>query len=193
VKIWIASRRRSAKPLRREHGEAALIDVTSRAPDPWVRLSPFYPHGGLPVPLSPGVRAQSVEGVWQGLKVFESAGVDTSKFEISSMKGLKRTVRRLGPVLGHAAGVGSNELLTYGEARHLIYLPTYRYVLEQCVTDLVERLRELARGTGVVLLDYETNCDIDDLSKPLSHAGLIRAHIMGHWPVRGSSEGGRVR
>ncbi|WP_415366830.1 DUF6939 family protein [Saccharothrix sp. BKS2] len=24
-------------------------------PEPWVRLSPSYPHGGIPVPFTPGV------------------------------------------------------------------------------------------------------------------------------------------
>ena len=50
--------------------DAAIIDVTSRGIEPWVRFSPFYPHGGIPIPNSPSVSAQSVEGLWQGLKVF---------------------------------------------------------------------------------------------------------------------------
>ena len=32
-------------------------------------LSPFYPHGGIPIPFSGSVTSQSVEGIWQGLKV----------------------------------------------------------------------------------------------------------------------------
>ncbi|WP_374223344.1 hypothetical protein [Streptomyces sp. F63] len=49
---------------------AEVIDVTSRAPEPWVRLSPFYPHGGIPVPYCDDVTSESVEGIWQALKVF---------------------------------------------------------------------------------------------------------------------------
>jgi hypothetical protein len=69
----IASRRTSAASLQRRFGDAALIDVTSQGPEPWVRFSPFYPHGEIPVPLSPGHTAASVEGIWQGLKVFGNA------------------------------------------------------------------------------------------------------------------------
>lgn len=34
----------------------------------------------------------------------------------------------------------------------------------------------------IVLLDYETNGDIDDLSKPLSHASLVKAYCENAWP-----------
>jgi hypothetical protein len=58
-----------------------LIDVTSRGPQPWVRFSPFYPHGDLLVPFSPGQAGASVEGIWQGLKVFARQDVDLSKLQ----------------------------------------------------------------------------------------------------------------
>lgn len=54
----------------------------------WLDLSPFYPHGNIPVPFSENTFAYSVEGIWQGLKVFESADIDTSKFEVQNMKGI---------------------------------------------------------------------------------------------------------
>ena len=67
-----------------------IIDVTSKGPDPWVRFSPFYPHGGIPVPFSPGEVAASVEGIWQGLKVFENADVDPTSLANTKMKGIQR-------------------------------------------------------------------------------------------------------
>jgi len=82
-----------------------VLDLTSRGPDPWVRFSPFWPHGGIPVPLSDGRTGASVEGIWQALKVFETAGVDESKLGVTTMRGLKRTARRLGAVRGHRAGL----------------------------------------------------------------------------------------
>ena len=75
--------------------------MTSKADEPWVRFSPFWPHGNIPVPFSEGVVGTCVEGIWQALKVFESEDVDASKLHVTNMKGLKRTVRRLGGVLGH--------------------------------------------------------------------------------------------
>ncbi|TNY36616.1 DUF6939 family protein [Thermomonospora catenispora] len=181
--IHVASRRRARASIEAAHPGALIVDVTSRAERPWVRFSPFYPHGGIPVPFSPGVTAQSVEGIWQALKVFADADVDPTKLTITTMRGLKRTVRRHGPVLGHRAGLTGGELLPYEEARRRIYLPSYRWVLEHRVADLVDRLRELSSRRDVVLLDYTTNGEVSDLSAPLSHAALIRRHLEGRWPV----------
>lgn len=180
--IHVAGRRRSAASLAAAFPGAEVIDVTSRADGPWVRLSPFHPHGGIPVPWSEGVTGQSVEGVWQALKVFEGSDVDRSKLAITSMKGLKRTVRRYGPVRGHRAGLDGARLLGYEEARRRIYLPSYRWVLENRVADLVERIRAKPE---VVLLDHTTNGEVTDLATPLSHAALVRLHIEGRWPSEG--------
>ncbi|MEV4275646.1 hypothetical protein AB0J56_07415 [Actinoplanes xinjiangensis] len=133
------------------------------------------------MPLTPGAVAASVEGIWQALKVFGDADVDPAKLSVTSMTGLKRTVRRFGPVRGHRAGLHGETLLDYPTARRQIYLPAYRWVLEHRLPDLVDRLRELA-GSGVVLLDYTTNGDPADTSSPLSHAALLARHLTGRWP-----------
>jgi hypothetical protein len=181
--LHVASKRRGAASLRREFGDARLLDVTSRGDEPWLRFSPFYPHGDIPVPLSPGVTSETVEGIWQALKVFEAADVDPSKLEITTMKGIKRTVRSNGAVLGHRQGLAGDRLLSYVEARRQIYLPSYRWVLERKLRDLTARLREMAAARDVVLLDYTTNGDVDDVSRPLSHAALVRSFEEGKWPA----------
>jgi len=176
--ITIANRRSKPENLRKKLGDGvAIIDVTSKADEPWVRFSPFWPHGGIPVPFTDGVTATCVEGVWQALKVFETEDVDESKLQITNMKGLKRTVRRLGGVKGHRKGLTGEELLPYREARKLIYLPVYRWILENCLQAEVEQLRQIAAERDVVLLDYTTNGDIDDLKTPLSHAALVRRFL----------------
>jgi O-acetyl-ADP-ribose deacetylase (regulator of RNase III) len=187
--IEIASRRLKPETLnKRFGGDAVCLDVTSRGPEPWVRFSPFFPHGDIPVPLSPGVTSASVEGIWQGLKVFESADVDPSKFAVTTMKGLKRSVRKFGRVLGHRSGVSGLGLLPYREARFAIYLPAYRWVLENRLGEAAAKLGELSANRLVVLLDYETNCDLEDLKRPLSHAGLVKRFIEGNWPTVGGDE-----
>ncbi|MFG3253134.1 DUF6939 family protein [Streptomyces sp. NPDC048172] len=178
--IHVASRRRSSASLAAEFPGAEIVDVTSKGPEPWVRLSPFFPHGGIPVPGGAGVTSQSVEGVWQALKVFEGADVDLAKLDVTSMKGLKRTVRRFGPVLGHRPGpYGEGPLLPYETARRRIYLPAYHWVLENPAAGVVARLREMAAVRDVVLLDYTLNGDVADLSRPLSHAALLRRYVEG--------------
>jgi hypothetical protein len=179
----VASRRASPASLARRFGDVPLLDVTSQGPEPWVHFSPFYPHEGVPVPLSPGVTAASVEGIWQGLKVFERADVDLGKLTNTTMRGLKRSVRSYGAVRGHRAGVAGSELLDYATARRRIYLPAYRWVLDHCLQTELAELRRLGAEGTVVLLDYETNTDLDDLSRPLAHATLIARYLDGTWPT----------
>ncbi len=179
--LIVESRRKQPKTLAKKYPDAIYLDLTSKGDEPWVKFSPFYPHGLIPLPFSDGRTAQSVEGIWQGLKVFESTGIDTSKFEITTMKGLKRTVRKYGIVRGHSKGIDSDELLSYFEARLQIYLPSYRWVLENYLQDEVDQLRQLSENKTVLLLDYETNTDIKNLSKPLSHAGLVKQYCEDNW------------
>lgn len=183
TRIVVVSRRKKPGTIAKAWPDALVLDVTSKGEEPWVRFSPFYPHGGIPLPGSPGVFARSVEGLWQGLKVFENEGVDPSRWEIGDMKGIKRAAGgKRGKVLGHRLGVGSGVLLGYRDARYRIYLPAYRWVLENCLADQVALLREEAFARAVVLLDYETNGDMENLSSPLSHAALVKWYVEADWP-----------
>ena len=98
------------------------------------------------------------------------------------MKNIKRTVRRFGKPLGHRKGVHGSELLGYIEARKLIYIPTYKWVLENKVSFIIDRLREASKTKTIVLLDYDTNADVENAKKPLSHASLIKAYVEGVYP-----------
>ncbi len=180
--ITIESKRKKRENILKKYPGAVIKDVTSQATDEMIKLSPFYPHGGIPVPFSEGYTATCVEAIWQGLKVFEMAGVDERLFNNGTMKNLKRTVRRFGKPLGHRKGVNGTELLGYIEARKEIYIPSYRWVLENKVGDIIEQLREESKTKTIVLLDYNTNSDVDDPSKPLSHAFLVKAYIEGIYP-----------
>ena len=177
ARIHVVSRRSNVTKLRERFPAATIVDVTSRGPEPWVKFSPFYPLGGIPVPFTDGRTAQSVEGIWQALKVFETADVDERKLDVTSMRGLKRTVRKHGTCLGHRRGLHGDELLGYLEARRLIYLPVYAWVLQHRLSSELEELATQARSGDLVLLDYETNTDVTNLSRPLSHAGLVAKRL----------------
>ena len=187
--IVIANKRSKADKLLQKFPGAIIADVTSNSVyESLQKLSPFYPHGDIPVPFSSPLTASCVEAIWQGLKVFQNADIDTSLFHNSSMKGLKRTVRRFGPPLGHRKGVAGrdDELLSYLDARRLIYLPSYKWMLENHCLHIIERLRKAnADGKTIILLDYNTNENVDDPSKPLSHAALVKAYALGLYPFAG--------
>ena len=191
--IIIESRKRPLEPgqkdkngkpilsLKEKYPDAMIIDVTSKATDEFVRFSPFYPNGGIPVPFTDDV-AVSVEGIWQGLKVFEDNDIDTSLFSKRDMKNMKRTKRKFGHCLGHRKGVHGEELLGYLTARKEIYLKCYKWVLENKLQKLVTAIRIISKNKPVVLLDYNTNPDVYNPKSPLSHASLIKAYIEGNDP-----------
>lgn len=186
--IIIESKRKKIENIRKKYPDAIIADVTSQARDGLVRLSPFYPHGGIPVPFSEGYTAACVEGIWQCLKVFEDEDIDIQMFRNDTMKDIKRTDRKHGGVLGHRKGVNGTEILGYVEAKHLIYIPTYRWMPENKAMYIIERLREAGKNKTIVLLYYNTCCDVDDSSKPLSHAFLVKAYAEGLYPYNNNDK-----
>lgn len=188
--IYIENKKRKLENIRKQYPDADILDITSTSNLRYAQLlSPFYPHGNIPIPFTPGMYAACVEGVWQGLKVFQNSDVDIDSFKNDTMKGLKRTVRKYGVPLGHRKGVYGTELLNYFDARMMIYLPTYKWVLDNIpeVHRIVERIAARSQTNDIVFLDYNTNSDFRDISSPLSHAGLVKLYIEGSYPNEGES------
>jgi hypothetical protein len=156
---------------------ALLYDVSSRASAPFAKLSPFYPHGGIPVPGMPGTYSDSVEGVWQGLKVIQGE-VDPSCF-----KGKGR--KRRGRPEGHRFG---EKLLGYLEARQAIYIPTYEFLWRECIGQDLRRhfFSHAAQGTIQYFHDRDNNGDPMDPSAPLAHASIL-AGLLAEEFARSSS------
>ncbi len=183
--IYIENKRKKIENLIKSYPDAVILDVTSSSETRYAQwLSPFFPHGNIPIPYTEGLKAACVEGIWQGLKVFENQDVDFALFNNATMKNLKRTVKRFGKPLGHRKGAFGTELLDYYHARMLIYLPSYKWVLDNVdyVHRVVEKIKEQSAVQDIVLLDYNTNCNIYDIATPLSHAGLIKLYIEGNYP-----------
>ena len=183
--IYVVNKKRKLENVKEEFPNAVILDITSTSDMRYAQiLSPFYPHMDIPIPFTDGLTATCVEAVWQGLKVFEGADVDFATFRNNTMRDLKRTVRKYGMPKGHRKGAYGTELLGYFDARMLIYLPTYKWVLDNVseVHRVVERIREQSKIQDIVFLDYNTNIDFRDVSKPLSHAGLVKLYIEGNYP-----------
>ena len=152
--IYIESRKRKLEKIKEEYPDAVILDITSNSETRYAKiLSPFYPHGNIPIPFTDGLKATCVEAVWQGLKVFEGVGVDFATFQNDTMRDLKRMVRKYGVPKGHSKGAYSKE-----------------------------RIKEQSKIQDIVLLDYNTNIDFRDISKPMSHAGLVKLYIEGKYP-----------
>ena len=161
-------------------------DLTSTSPYRYGQiLSPFYPHQNIPIPFTPNMYATCVESVWQGLKVFEKADVDLSTFQNTSMHHIKRTTLRHGRILGHRNGINGSEILDYMTARFEIYLPTYKWILENIeeVATVINKIKERSLTHDIVFLDYNTNQDVHNEKQPISHAALVKLYIEDKYPI----------
>ena len=182
MKIYVANKKGKMENIRKKYPDASIFDITSSSEYDILRvLSPFYPHKNIPIPGMPGRTATCAEAVWQGLKVFENYGVDYATFHNDTMQDIKRSVRKYGKPLGHKYG---DQIINYSDARWLIYIPTYLYMLENVPTvqHTLTKIKERLEEKDVVLLDYNTNCNVADYSKPLSHAGLVKLYLEGNYP-----------
>ena len=161
----VLSVRQKTEQTRYETEGYTVFNITSNGPPEFRVLSPFYPIGNIPVVdqgqavLEPGTTSASVEGLWQGLKVFEKEPIDRSKFENTSLQNLKRKVTdQRGRVQGHQGAGGV--LLDYVAARKRLYLPAYELQLRSAVAaPALQRLRTVPK---LVLLDYTTNANVED-------------------------------
>ena len=186
--ITIDSKQIGLESLQKKYQNAIIADVTYTAKNYLVRLCPSFPHGGIPVPNSGFTTANSVEAIWQGLKIFESEDIATSLFSKENANELIRSSSQLGKMLGHRFGINGLEVLNYADARRRIFIRTYRWVLDYKVQDIIKWLRDATKSQTIVLLDNHINCDIYNYNEPLSHAYLVRAYVEGLPPYEDAFE-----
>ena len=79
--IYVENKKRKIEKIKEQYPNADILDITSTSSVRYAQiLSPFFPHGNIPIPFSPGYFSNCVEGIWQGLKVFGSCGIDMESF-----------------------------------------------------------------------------------------------------------------
>ena len=76
--------------------------------------------------------------------------------------------------------------MNYADAKRLIYIPAYKYVLDNVpeVQNIIQRIKKQSEISDIVLLDYNLNPDNRDASKPLSHAELVKMYIEDRYPEK---------
>jgi hypothetical protein len=145
-----------------------VYDVSSYADPPFCTLSPMWAHGGIPVPGMPGTTSDSVEGIWQGLKVIRR--------QIAPRYFRGKGQKRGGKPAGHQLG---DRLLGLVEARYRIYRPSYEWVLAHKVDpELIQLFIDRAfRGEAQHFHDTGDNGDINNTGEALAHASLLVQYI----------------
>ena len=158
-----------ASAVDEQRTDGVIVDVSSYADEPWCRLSPYFPHGGIPVPGMPGTFSDSVEGVWQGLKVIRGR-ISERHFRGAGSK------RGGGKPQGHRFG---SRLLKLVDARYRIYRVAYEWMLDNCApAEAIQQLVDRARsGVAQYLHDTCDNGDINDPGSPLAHAALLAHYV----------------
>lgn len=191
--IFIANRRRLPKTLRAEFGDIPFFDVTFAGRDPlFSKLSPMYPHGDLPVPYTEGtLTANSLEAIWQGLKVFEHEGalLDVAALAKSGDKNIKRPPNeRRGKILGHQRGLHPERpLLSLIEARAFIYAPLYLWQLKHHCSKAIDALRKALEQSDILLLEAGTASNVRDIFTPMPHSELLRLYLQDQYPKCGEN------
>ncbi len=158
-------------PASQRGGAAAgahVYDVSSYADPPFCTLSPMWAHGGIPIPGMPGRTSDSVEGIWQGLKVIRG--------EIAERYFKGKGWKRRGKPSGHRYGA---KLLDIVEARAKIYRVAYEWMLENRVDPALIRLfldRALA-GEPQFLHDVGDNGSLHNRDEPWCHAACLVQYL----------------
>jgi hypothetical protein len=140
-----------------------LRDVSSHGVYPLKLLSPFVSTGPIPVPGKQGIQAQSVEGIWQGLKIIDGE-IDTDYFDKCHSKRDKTEIWDY-----------QGKELDVIQARRLIYYPAYFYKWKyQVKSKLKWELLEPALNSQVQwFFDFGDNPDPLNPNKSWCHSALI--------------------
>ena len=147
---------------------ATVYDVSRYADPPYCTLSPMWVHGGIPVPGMPGVTSDTVEGIWQGLKVIRGA-IAPRYFDGPCGK-------RGGKPSGHRYG---EKLLKIVEAREKIYRVSYEWVLVHRIDPaLIGGFLDRAfEGVDQYFHDVSDNGNIGNPDEGWAHAAVLVQYL----------------
>jgi hypothetical protein len=157
-------------------------DVSSHGSEPFNLISPFArsdTRGPIPVPGRKGAFSNTVEGIWQGLKVIDGE----TNMDYFGKLGPKRKPTPGKKLRGWLYG---NMIIDVVTARRLIYLPAYHYHWARALPDSVknEMVNIAIAGNEQFLYDFETNPDPEDPFKSYAHAHLACYLLEGRLAMR---------
>lgn len=167
--------------------DSVFIDVSKDSTSPYKIFNPNYCWGRIPLPYKQNIyknrqiTAESLNALWEGLKVFENCDIDISWFK-SSTNGARVENEKSGKFIGIKRGIYGDCVFSEEEARERVYIPTYKWILENRAYEFVLKLRNIRQYKDIVIIDDNTNCNIKDCEEPLSTGFLLKAYIEGSHP-----------
>jgi hypothetical protein len=187
------SRKELAQRLcQRDEKNTVWIDTYNGAPINMRRfqfLNPFFTWNSpvIPVPaISNLTFSKSVEAIWQGTKYVDKK-IDFAQFDGFPYKRPSEEARANNPKYCYATtqfyyeiyqkNTIETRMISQLEARFLIYLVSYLYVLNHLVPEQLihEIQRHIQEGSHVVFYDWDANMDITNVSESFSHSAILSA------------------
>lgn len=141
------------------------ICASSYAPIPYNLFSPqsYSLSFRIPVPGLKNTFSRSVEGIWQGLKIVNGS--------INPIHFSRKPKRVKNGIEGHLLG---ERVLDIVDARREIYRPSYSYYFDNYIPkQLKDDILQKGLDGGVCFFDTNSNLDINDPTKPLSHSVFL--------------------
>jgi hypothetical protein len=128
----------------------------------------MWVHGGIPVPGMPGATSDTVEGIWQGLKVIRGAVAPRYFAGLGQKRG--------GKPAGHRYG---EKLLKIAEAREKIYRVAYEWVLANRADPalLDEFVIRAFEGVPQFFHDVSDNGNIGNPDEGWAHAAVLVQYL----------------
>ena len=146
--------------------KALVFDVTLGGA--MEKMDPSFPIEKVKIP---GIRkwALSLNGVWEGLKVFSKKNeIDSTYFFNEKKLGKTRKCKSYGNLIGVKIG---EEVLDVEKGIEEVFVKGYKYLLENRYDGLMNVIKNAAKEKVVVLLDYNED------RYPVSHAEMIKDYI----------------
>lgn len=164
-----------------------LVDTYNGAPlnmEIFRPMNPFYVWNTpcLPVPGHPGCNARSVESIWQGTKLINNT-IDEKQFLSSPYKRPSEDERKINREFSYqdTVFIFNNAPITHIEARFLIYLTSYLFLLNDLLLDgLIFHLIDAVRNNkNIIFYDWDSNQDIVNVKESFSHSAILASWFGG--------------
>lgn len=156
-------------------GYEFAFDVSSKSKQ-FSSFSPFNNLDNIPHPCSKDILCKSVECIWQGSKVFSLENPAPDYFVLFGKKSFMKNKGK--KPLGTWAG-GHDIITNVGDARRTVYIPAYRWVLDNRLRLQVKRILKIARShqrKRMYLYDFNDNFDVDNPA-PLAHCSVLAQYL----------------
>ena len=173
--------------IKQDLQKVMLIDTYVGAPFNMRKFRPLNPFFTwqkpfLPVPGCPAYQSRSIEAIWQGTKLIAGT-IDDKQFMTFPYKRPSEALRRIDRNFSYKNTnfIYNQEIINLAEARFLIYLTSYLFLLNSVVPQsLIYFLkRNIMQNISMLFYDWDENMDIMEVNESFSHSAILASWFKG--------------